>query len=86
MTRIINAEDYGLPKRVQLIKLEVNKIAIVRRIKSRIIMKDGVKILEIAKSIWRVDNQQDIALLISGPICSKTRKYLEENKVEIIAD
>ena len=82
----LNAQNYGLAKRVKLVQLENNTIGIVKKRKSRIIMKDGRQILDIAQQIRNVDTNASIALLISGPICSKTTKLLAENNIEIILE
>jgi hypothetical protein len=86
MTVIPDAQNYGLAKRVKLVQLENNTIGIVKKRKSRIIMKDGRQILDIAQQIRNVDTNASIALLISGPICSKTTKLLAENNIEIILE
>jgi len=86
MTEILDAQNYGLAKRVKLVQLENNTIGIVKKRKSRIIMKDGRQILDIAQQIRNVDTNASIALLISGPICSKTTKLLAENNIEIILE
>jgi hypothetical protein len=86
MTEILDAQNYGLAKRVKLVQLENNTIGIVKKRKSRIIMKDGRQILDIAQQIRNVDTNASIALLISGPICSKTTKLLSENNIEIILE
>ena len=80
------AESFNLSKRIQLVELENNTIGIIKKRKSRIIMKDGAKILEIARKIWTIDPSLKIALIISGPICSKTRKFLGENNITIKSD
>lgn len=86
MDKKINAEDYNLPKRTQLISLSEGCIGIVKKRKSRIIMKDGRQIVEIALKIRNVEAALSIALIISGPICSKTRKLLQDNKIEVIEE
>ena len=84
MNKVINAELFGLSKRVQLEQRNTHSITIKKEIKSRIIMKDGLKIVEMAKAIREKDNSLEVSLKISGPICSKTIKLLEENDIELI--
>jgi len=86
MSELLNAEDYRLAKRTKLIMLKKDRIGIIKKRKSRIIMKDGRQILDIAGQIRKVDAGLSIALLISGPICGKTTKFLNENQIEIIID
>ena len=86
MSNTLNAEDYGLPKRVRLKRLDNNIIGILKKRKSRIIMKDAAQIMDIANQILEKDNKATIVLLISGPICSKSRKYLIEQSIEVISE
>ena len=58
------------------------KIAIVVDRKSRIIMKDGRRILEQASTIMKTDIRP-VVLLASAPICGKTKKFLTENSISI---
>jgi len=86
MKNTLLSEEYALSKRVQLVQSDSNTISIVKKRKSRIIMKDGVQILAIAESIWTKNKSLAINLIISGPICSKTRKFLAEHSIEIISE
>ena len=61
-----------------------NHIAIVKNRKSRIIMKDGEKILESAKQIQSVSPKTKVSLITNAPVCSKTTKYLFENGIKVI--
>ena len=80
----LNPIDFGLNSRVKIVDISKNSIGILKMRKSRIIMKDGAQILEIADQIKSVKKDVDISLIISGPICSKTTKYLNDNKIKII--
>jgi len=79
-------EKFALPKRTQLIQLNANTVGIVKKRKSRIIMKDSKQIVDLAKQIRKVDNKLNIMLIISGPICSKSIKYLGEHKIGILEE
>ena len=83
MLKQIDPVIYGLPKRTVL-QSDGQDIIIVKQRKSRIIMKDSRQIMEIADKIKKHDNKVHIKLLISGPICSKSIKYLSEKDVEIL--
>tara|TARA_Y100001968_G_C19344542_1_gene711351 strand:- start:632 stop:790 length:159 start_codon:yes stop_codon:yes gene_type:complete len=48
-------------------------------------MKDGKKILEIAKKI-KTKTKTNVFLATTAPLCSKTKTYLKENNVEITFD
>jgi len=84
MKKDLLSEEYGLSKRIQLVQIDNNTIGIVKKRKSRIIMKDGNLILGIAEKIWAKNKELAIQLIISGPICSKTRKFLAEHSIEVI--
>ena len=49
--------------------------------KSRIIMKDGIRVLEMVKKINKIDPKKNISVRTSAPICSKTKKLLLENNI-----
>jgi len=82
MTAYIDSSIYGLSKRVKLLHKGAS-LYIVKQRKSRIIMSDSRQIMDIVAKIRKVDDLINIKLLISGPICSKSVKYLSENKVDI---
>ena len=83
--RLINSNDLGLPTRTKLAIDDKRAHYIIKNIKSRIIMKDGKKILETAKKI-KTETKSSIFLATTAPICSKTKAYLKENKIETIFD
>ena len=82
----INPSDFGLNSRVELIQISKDNIGIVKRRKSRIIMKDGIIISRIITQIKSKLPKTKISLVISGPICSKTISYLENYNVRIIRE
>jgi len=77
-------ETYGLPKRVKLESLDSKTIGIIKLIKSRIIQKDAKKIIEIAQQIKDVDTSKNVALICTENICSKSKKLLADNNINII--
>ena len=80
----ISARKFGLSSRT-ILKEDGDSIIIIKQRKSRIIMKDSKYILEIANKILSYKPNYKIKLLISGPICSKSIKFLGENGIEIIS-
>jgi len=88
MNNIIKLKDIfpftvGAPPRSKL-AIDLNKnIYIVKNIKSRIIMKDGIKIVDIAKSIQAQKSTKKY-LATTAPVCSKTKRYLEENQIKTV--
>ena len=83
--KTINPITVGAPKGSSVAKDNDNNIYIVKNIKSRIIMKDGLKLYDLAKKIKAVKNAT-VSLATTAPICSKTKKYLKENEIKITSD
>ena len=75
----------GASKRSNIATDNDNNIYIVKNIKSRIIMNDGLKLSVLAKKIKTVKNAT-VFLATTAPVCSKTTKYLEENEIKITSD
>ena len=84
--KYIDPKIYGLNPRVKLILLEPKHIGIIKRRKSRIIMKDAKQLLEIANAILKIHPDYNISILISGPVCSKSSKFLTEHHISLISE
>lgn len=82
----LTPQYYKLNSRTQLEKISDNEIAIVKRIKSRIIRKDAEKIVAIAETIKAVEPSYKVSLQCADNICSKSLKLLAENDVEVYLD
>ncbi len=80
----IDPIEYGLPKRIKIVEISKNHLGILKMRKSRIIMKDGLQLNEIAENILKINPEIQISVIISGPICSKTTKYMDNNSINII--
>ena len=81
----INADTLGLSSRTNLAMDDKQNYYIIKNIKSRIIMSDGKKILDISRKIKKKTNAT-VFLATTAPLCSKTKTYLKENKIETIFD
>jgi len=79
----INPKSYNLSSRIILRQIGKNNISIIIDRKSRIIMKDGKRILKQAKAIHQINPNMRITVLTSAPICSKTRAFLLEKNIYI---
>lgn len=77
-------EKYGLNSRVKLEQIAENHIAIVKRIKSRIIQKDALKIIEMVQLIHKTDPRIKVSLVCNNNICSKSLALLKENNIDVI--
>ena len=78
----IDPQKYHLTSRTTLYKKMDNIFIIIDR-KSRIIMKDGYRISEQAKSILSVEPGIRIKVATSAPVCTKTKKYLRQVDIEV---
>ena len=81
----INAKSIGAPTRSVIGQDNNNHLYIIKNIKSRIIMKDGHKIVEVVKQIKNKTNSS-VSLATTAPVCSKTTRFLHENDIKIIFD
>ena len=81
----IDFKSVGAPTRSVIGKDSNNHLYIIKNIKSRIIMKDGHKIVETAKQIKNKTSSR-VSLATTAPVCSKTIKFLKENDIRIIFD
>ena len=78
----IDPRLYGLHPRIILRKNKKDIYIVIDR-KSRVIMKDGYRILEIAKKIRKFETGKNVSVLSGAPVCSKTREFLTENNITI---
>ena len=76
----INPTKYNLHSRVKLLGKDKNIFIVINR-KSRIIMKDGHRIVKMAKQITQIEIEKKISVLSSAPVCKKTKKFLLENHI-----
>ena len=74
---------YQLSSKVQLEEINEHQIAIRKVIKSRIIQKDAIKIVETARQIQQVDSQLKVSLICSRNICSKSIALLAKEGIGI---
>ncbi len=79
----IDPTQYNLSSRVDLRQDRSGDLLIIIDRKSRIIMKDGIRVLEMVKKINKIDPKKNISVRTSAPICSKTKKLLLVNSIMI---
>ncbi len=80
--KYINPKKYNLSNKTKLLQRTKESVSIVIDRKSRLIMKDGYRILKIAEKINKISKNKKISLLTSAPVCSKTKDFLLENKIK----
>ena len=79
----IDPKKYNLTSRTTLYK-NMDDIFIIIDRKSRIIMKDGYRISEQAKSILSAEPGIRIRIATSAPMCMKTKEYLRQVDIEVL--
>ena len=81
----LDSSTLGLSKRTQVSVDRDHNYYIIKNIKSRIIMKDGKKIVETA-SIIKNQKKKRVFLATTAPVCSKTKVYLISKNIQIVTD
>ncbi len=83
MNQTIDPKRFGLHPSTKLAETEKNHFIILIDRKSRIIMKDGKKILEKVSKIKASVPDALVTVSTTAPVCSKTKQFLEEHNVSI---
>ena len=78
----LDPKKYGLSTRVILTENDQKEIIISINRKSRIIMKDGIKIVDQVHQIQRQE-KKTISVKTSAPVCSKTKQFLQKKGIEV---
>ena len=84
MSKLIDPKKFGLHPKTVIEDIGKDHLTIVIDRKSRIIMSDGKKILEKAEKIKKELPKATVSLKTTAPLCSKTKAFLQEHKIEII--
>ena len=79
----IDPRKYNLSPRIQLQQNTSGHLFIVMDRKSRIIMKDGHRIMAMVHAIQSAEKNQTVSVLTSAPVCGKTRLFLYDNNVDV---
>ena len=82
--KFIDPTIYNINPRTKLAKVK-DSIAIVIDRKSRVIMKDGERLLKQAQQIKELEPTSKIKIATSAPICSKTKAYLGNQKIPFMS-
>ena len=81
----VDPKTYNLSPRTKLLENNSGSLFILIDRKSRVVMKDGHKIIKIAKDIKKINQNKKISLLTSAPVCSKTKKHLLKCSIPVLA-
>ena len=79
----IDPKRYNLSSQTILRQIGKKNISIIIDRKSRIIMKDGLRIMKQAQAINQINAKMTITVFTSAPVCSKTRAFLLEKNIYI---
>jgi hypothetical protein len=82
----LNPSVYNLPARTKLRAISENQIAIVKLIKSRIIQKDAVKVVEMSRQIQSVHSNLKVSLICTSAICSKSLALLHREGISVVLE
>jgi len=83
MSDTIDPKQFGLSSRMVIEKSSTHQYFIVLDRKSRIVMSDGLKLLDKIKKMKQVDSSMKISIKTTAPVCSKTRIFLKMHDIEI---
>lgn len=86
MESFVDPAGYNLSPRTVLKANGKNHLIIVKDRKSRIIMKDGNQILEMAGKIREARPKMKVSLFTTAPVCSKTLAFLEGHGIGVIRE
>ena len=81
----VDPKTYNLPPRTKLLENNSGSLFILIDRKSRVVMKDGHKVVRIAERIKKINQNKKISLLTSAPVCSKTKKHLLKCSIHVLA-
>ncbi len=84
MNKKIDPKEFGIKGKTIIEEMGENAYAIVINRKSRIIMSDGIKILEKAEKMRSVIAGAEVSLSTSAPICGKTSAFLKKHSIMVI--
>ncbi len=84
MTQRLDPKKFSLSAATVLEELGNNVVAVVINRKSRIVMKDGEKIVEKAAKIKAHHPEYQVILKTTAPVCSKTTNLLTKHGIDVL--
>ena len=79
----IDPKRYNLSSRLNLQQNKLNELFIIIDRKSRVVMKDAHRILEMVNRIQSIEKDRHVSVLTSAPVCSKTQTFLSDNSISV---
>ena len=81
--RKVDPRTFNLSNRLNIQENDKKDVFFIVDRKSRIIMKDGIRIFNQIQKVKEKRRNARFFLKTSAPICSKTKKYLNQRNIEI---
>ena len=81
--RKVDPKAFNLSSRTNIQENDRNEVFFIINRKSRIIMKDGIRIFNQIQKVKEKRRKARFFLKTPAPVCSKTKKYLNQRKIEI---
>ena len=81
--RKVDPKTFNLSNRINIQENDKKDVFFIVDRKSRIIMKDGIRIFNQIQKVKEKRRNARFFLKTSAPICSKTKKYLNLRNIEI---
>ena len=81
--RKLDSKVFNLSNRVNIQENDKKEVFLIIERKSRIIMKDGIRIFNQTQKVKEKRPNARFFLMTSAPVCSKTIKYLKQREIEI---
>ena len=80
--RKVDPRTFNLSSRINIQENDKNEVFFIIDRKSRIIMKDGIRIFNQIQKVKKERSSARFFLKTSAPVCSKTKKYLNQRNIE----
>tara|TARA_X000000368_G_C22415639_1_gene443800 strand:- start:234 stop:491 length:258 start_codon:yes stop_codon:yes gene_type:complete len=80
----VDPKTFNLSSRINIEENNKNEIFFIIDRKSRIIMKDGLRLFEHAQKVKEKRKNSRLFLKTSASVCSKTKKYLNQREIDIL--
>ena len=81
--RKVDPKTFNLSNRLNIQENDKKDVFFIVDRKSRIIMKDGIRIFNQIQKVKEKRRNARLFLKTSAPVCSKTKKYLNLRNIEI---
>ena len=81
--RKVDPKAFNLSNRINIQENEKNEVFFIINRKSRIIMKDGIRIYNQIQKVKEKRRNARFFIKTSAPVCGKTKTYLNQRNIEV---